>query len=217
MIRTLQLAVASMLGMSLLAASPARAEDKKDDAKGKAAQVMIKGTETHKDVKGKLVLREVDGGVHVTGEISGLTPGKHGFHVHQKGDLSDPKLTSAGGHFNPGGTKHGGPGSGEKHAGDWGNIEANEKGVAKIDETFKGVSLLGEQNGIMGRSIIVHAGPDDLKSDPAGNSGDRIAGGIVEPRRAGAADDAKKKADRTADEVKKGIDDVKKGIDDLKK
>ncbi|QOV88881.1 superoxide dismutase family protein [Humisphaera borealis] len=216
MIRMLQIAAASMLGMSLIAANSARAaDDKKDDAKPAVIVAVIKGTEAHKDIKGRLTFKDVDGGgVHVVGEISGLTPGKHGFHIHQKGDLSDPKLVSAGGHFNPGGTKHGGPGSDEKHAGDWGNIEANDKGVAKIEGTFKGVSLHGEKNGIMGRSVIVHAGADDLKTDPSGNSGDRIAGGVIEAKKPMTKDDAKKSV---SDEAKKTVDDVKKGIDDLKK
>lgn len=215
MIRKLQLAAISMLGLSLLAAPASiAADDKKDDKKPAPVVAIIKGVETHKDVKGRLVLTDVEGGVHVVGEISGLTPGKHGFHVHQKGDLSDPKLASAGGHFNPGNTKHGGPKSEERHAGDWGNIEANEKGVAKVDATFKGVSLHGEKNGIMGRSIIVHAGEDDHKTDPAGNSGDRIAGGIIEVKKQATAEDVKK---GVTDDVKKGIDDIKKGIDDLKK
>ena len=194
MIRMLQLAAASMLGMSLLVANSVKAaDDKKDDAKKPAPVVaVIKGTETHKDVKGRLVFHEVEGGVHVVGEIGGLTPGKHGFHIHQKGDLSDPKLASAGGHFNPGGVKHGGPNTEERHAGDWGNIEANEKGVAKVDGTFKGVSLNGEKNGIMGRSVIVHAGEDDLKTDPSGNSGDRIAGGVIEVKKSVAKEDVKK-------------------------
>jgi len=198
MLRKLQMTVVAMLGMSMLAACSTMAADEKkaDDKaadKGPAAVAVIKGTEAHKDVKGRLVLREVDGGVQVTGQISGLTPGKHGFHVHEKGDLSDPKLTSAGGHFNPGGVKHGGPHSEERHAGDWGNIEADAKGVAKVEGVFKGVSLKGDQNGIVGRSIIVHAGPDDLKSDPSGNSGDRIAGAVIEMQKKAPAKEGDKK------------------------
>lgn len=202
MIRKLRMTVAAMLGMSLLAAGALTAADEKapakPDAKGPAAVAVIKGTEAHKDVKGRLMLRDVEGGVQVSGQISGLTPGKHGFHVHEKGDLSDPKLVSAGGHFNPGGAKHGGPHGEERHAGDWGNIVADDKGVAKVEGVFKGVSLSGEKNGIVGRSIIVHAGEDDLKTDPAGNAGDRIAGAVIQlqkkaPAKEGAGEGAAKK------------------------
>jgi Cu-Zn family superoxide dismutase len=192
---------AAMLSVSLLAGNSLMAADeKKEDTKHAAAVATIAGAAAHKDIKGKLMFKEVEGGVHVTGEITGLTPGKHGFHVHEKGDLSDPKLTSAGGHFNPEGTKHGGPHGDERHAGDWGNIEADEKGVAKIEGTFKGVSLSGEKNGIMGRSVIVHAGPDDLKTDPSGSSGDRVAGGIIETKKTAKKDDkADKKEEKKAE------------------
>lgn len=154
------------------------AADKAAPAK-KTAMVHIKGAGEHK-VTGHLTLTEVEGGVKAAGEISGLTPGDHGFHVHEKGDLSDPKLAGAGGHFNPGKGKHGGPDAHDRHAGDWGNITADAKGVAKVDGVFKGLTLAGEKDGIMGRSVIVHAKADDLKTDPSGNSGDRIAGGVIE-------------------------------------
>jgi Cu-Zn family superoxide dismutase len=151
------------------------------DKAAKTASAHVMGAGDMKDkITGHLKFTDVDGGVHVTGEISGLTPGKHGFHIHEKGDLSDPKLVSAGGHFNPTKHKHGGPDSAEHHAGDLGNITADDKGVAKVDATFKGVSIDAADTGIAGRSVIVHAKEDDLKTDPSGASGDRIAGGKIE-------------------------------------
>ena len=218
MARMLNLMVAGALGFGMLAAGPAYAADaKKTEGTGaadksaggadkaaaaKSATATVVGAGDMKDkIKGKLTFAEAGDGVKVTGEITGLTPGPHGFHVHEKGDLSDPKLVSAGPHFNPDQAKHGGPDSHERHAGDLGNITADDKGVAKVDMTIKGISVAGEKNGIVGRSIIVHAKADDLKTDPSGNSGDRIAGGVIEASKAGAAKGGgKKKGKKKADE-----------------
>lgn len=136
------------------------------------------------NVTGMLTFTEVDGDkVLVIGEIKGLTPStEHGFHIHEKSDLSTPDLSSAGPHFNPSAAKHGGPHSAQRHAGDFGNIKSNSSGVAKVDMTFDGVSLEGA-NGIVGRSVIVHAKADDLATDPSGNSGARIAGGVIEMKK----------------------------------
>lgn len=178
--RSFKWILSGMMGLAIAAGCTTYAADK-DAAKGKTAMAHVMGAGDNKDkISGHLEFHEVADGVHVTGEIKGLTPGKHGFHIHEKGDLSDPALKSAGGHFNPGKHKHGGPDSSEHHAGDFGNITADEKGVAKVDATFKGVSIGGADNGIVGRSVIVHAKEDDMKSDPAGNAGDRIAGGKIE-------------------------------------
>jgi Cu-Zn family superoxide dismutase len=112
-------------------------------------------------------------------DIEGLAPNTmHGFHIHEKGDLSDPELKSAGGHFNPTREKHGGPDTVHHHAGDLGNLSADGSGKAHLEGTVMHVSLGGE-NSILGRSVIIHAKTDDLKSQPAGDSGARIAGGII--------------------------------------
>jgi Cu-Zn family superoxide dismutase len=120
----------------------------------------------------------MEDGVEINGEITGLTPGPHGFHVHQYGDCSsaDPKCHGA--HFNPDKKKHGGPDAEERHVGDLGNIMADESGKATIKMKDKLIALAGPHS-IMSRSIIIHAKADDLKTDPAGNAGDRIAGGVV--------------------------------------
>ena len=121
-----------------------------------------------------------DGQVKVVADLSGLSPNsEHAFHLHDKGDLSAPDLPSAGPHFNPAGTKHGGLHAEHRHAGDLGNIKADADGKAHAEITLEDISLGGE-NSIIGKSIIVHAKADDLKTDPSGNSGDRIAGGIIE-------------------------------------
>ena len=130
--------------------------------------------------RGDLRLAEAPGGVRISGEISGLKPGQHGFHVHAVGDCSAPDAASAGGHFNPTGMKHGGLKSSGRHAGDLGNITADAAGVAKVDVTAPGLSITENQaQSVRGRALVVHADADDEKTDPAGNSGARIACGVV--------------------------------------
>ena len=126
-------------------------------------------------VGGSLTLTQETGGVHVKGKVTGLTPGKHGFHIHQFGDLRDPKGNSVGPHYNPTGAEHGGSHGDHRHVGDMGNIEAGADGVANVDVKAAGVEL----HFILGRSIVVHAKEDDLKTQPSGNSGDRIGIGVI--------------------------------------
>lgn len=184
--RTIHCMLASAIGLSALTLSAplSHSADAPDsahkEAHEKSATATVQGAGEMKDkITGTIKFVEVEGGVKVSGVVKGLTPGKHGFHVHEKGDLSDPALKSAGGHFNPGKHKHGGPEAEEHHAGDWGNITADEKGEAKIVGMFKGVTLNGKEDGIVGRSVIIHAKEDDMKTDPAGNAGDRIAGAAI--------------------------------------
>lgn len=124
-------------------------------------------------------------GDHLTfvADIDGLAPNtEHGFHIHDKGDLSDPELKSAGGHFNPTHEHHGGPNTPHHHAGDLGNLTADANGHAHLEGTVEHATLGGPADtSILGRSVIIHAKPDDEKSDPAGNSGARIAGGVIKP------------------------------------
>jgi len=115
-------------------------------------------------------------GVMVHAVITGLDPNtKHGFHIHDKGDLSAPDLMSAGGHYNPTGHKHGGPEGSERHGGDLGNLTADASGKANYEATIPDITI----DGIVGKSVIVHEKPDDLKTDPSGSSGARIAGGVI--------------------------------------
>ena len=119
---------------------------------------------------------------HVTSikaEVLGLTPGNHGFHIHEIGDCSDPAGKSAGGHFNPAMTDHGGHGAAVRHVGDLGNLEADETGKALLEVTDKMVDFEGA-NSIIGRSVIVHEKEDDLTSQPTGAAGARVACGIIE-------------------------------------
>jgi len=120
------------------------------------------------------------GGVHIHGTITGLDPNSiHAFHIHEFGDASAPDGMSAGGHYNPEHHMHGGPNSPEHHAGDLGNITADSSGTATIDIDAPDLSIAGLKDPIIGRSVVLHAHPDDFVSQPAGNAGPRIAVGII--------------------------------------
>jgi superoxide dismutase, Cu-Zn family len=129
-------------------------------------------------VGGTIVFEQSAGRVHISGKITGLTPGKHGFHVHQYGDITDEaKGESAGGHFNPHNMQHGAPDSRTRHVGDLGNVTADSEGVATIDEYDTMIQLSGPNN-IIGRSLVVHAKADDF-GQPTGNAGGRVAVGVI--------------------------------------
>jgi Cu-Zn family superoxide dismutase len=120
--------------------------------------------------------------VHVTAAIQGLAPGLHGFHIHQNGDCSAPDASSAGGHFNPSGSRHGSPEHAQHHAGDFGNLVADERGMAKLDLTLPSTQLnleVGNAANVLQRGVIVHAMPDDMETQPTGNSGGRLACGVI--------------------------------------
>lgn len=126
-------------------------------------------------VRGAIVLTQTKDGVRLRGRVLGLKPGKHGFHIHEFGDLRSPDGNSAGGHFAPHGHRHGGPNDAKRHAGDLGNITAASNGTATVDVLAKGVKL----HFVVGRAIVVHANADDFKSQPSGNAGPRVALGVV--------------------------------------
>lgn len=126
---------------------------------------------------GEVRFYKVEGGVRVLAKLEGLTPGKHGFHVHEKGDCSAPDASTAGGHFNPGNAPHGAPTADRaaRHAGDLGNLEAGPDGKARYDR----VDTVLDYSQLTGLSVLVHAGEDDFTSQPAGNSGARVACGVI--------------------------------------
>jgi Cu-Zn family superoxide dismutase len=130
-------------------------------------------------VAGTVTFTEVADGVQVQADITGLTPGKHGFHIHEFGDCSSPDGSSAGGHFNPTNKPHAGPDMTERHVGDMGNVEADASGAAKLDYVDHDMSLTNDKLSIIGRSVVIHAKADDLKTQPAGDSGPRVACGVI--------------------------------------
>lgn len=130
-------------------------------------------------VHGVVHFTQMDHQVKVVADLSGFAPNSvHGFHIHEFGDVSDPKGMSAGGHFNPMHFAHAGPSNPHRHAGDLGNIDADAKGNAHLELTLDNVSLGGD-NSILGRSVVVHKDPDDYKTQPTGNAGARLGVGVI--------------------------------------
>eukprot|EP00011_Vannellida_sp_DIVA3-517-6-12_P012165 CAMPEP_0114612086 /NCGR_PEP_ID=MMETSP0168-20121206/4444_1 /TAXON_ID=95228 ORGANISM="Vannella sp., Strain DIVA3 517/6/12" /NCGR_SAMPLE_ID=MMETSP0168 /ASSEMBLY_ACC=CAM_ASM_000044 /LENGTH=153 /DNA_ID=CAMNT_0001823067 /DNA_START=20 /DNA_END=481 /DNA_ORIENTATION=+ len=145
------------------------------------AVCVLKGSE---DGVGGTVRFTTDGnGTRVEAEVSGLAPGKHGFHIHVFGDNTNGCI-SAGGHFNPHGKNHGGPADEDRHVGDLGNIEVGADGTGKLSVTDAQVQL-GGAHSVIGRSIVVHAGEDDLgrgghdDSKTTGHAGGRVMCGVI--------------------------------------
>ena len=141
------------------------------------------GTET-----GSLTFTQTADGVTVWASIEGAPPGAHGLHIHDVGDCSADDFTSAGGHFNPTGAPHGGPGDAERHAGDLGNIEIGEDGTGSLELSSDMLNTWAMDaapagtggHSVVGRGVILHGGADDLVSQPTGAAGARLACGVVE-------------------------------------
>ena len=163
----------SFAGLIALAQTPAA----KSSAPSKAIAVLH--PTSGNEVTGTVTFAPVGDGVQVHAEITGLTPGKHGFHVHEFGDCSAADAASAGAHFNPTNQPHAGPDAAARHRGDMGNVEADASGRAKLDYVDHQISLSTDQNSVIGRSVVVHAKADDLKTQPSGDSGARIACGVI--------------------------------------
>jgi Cu-Zn family superoxide dismutase len=117
--------------------------------------------------------------VAVTARVSGLTPGSHGFHVHEKGDCSSGDGVSAGGHFNPQAKPHAHPTTADRHAGDMPMLVADSYGEATLTVELDVITIGAGATDIVGRSVIVHKDPDDFKTQPTGNSGARVACGVI--------------------------------------
>jgi len=143
-----------------------------------------------KDPQGKTVgtalLKETPKGVRIRLDAKGLPPGLKGIHIHENGQCAAPDFKSAGGHYNPGKTHHGKLSSEGPHLGDLPNLEVKANGQAKFTQMLPGATLKPGENSVRkpgGTAIVIHAGPDDLVSDPSGDSGDRIACGVIpEPK-----------------------------------
>jgi Cu-Zn family superoxide dismutase len=121
--------------------------------------------------------------VRVVANITGLTPNReHGFHVHDAGDCSSGDGMSAKGHFNPLGKPHGNPQSSERHAGDMPVLRSDANGNAKLDTRLDVMTVSAGPNSVVGRGLIVHADPDDYKTQPTGNAGARLACAVIERR-----------------------------------
>lgn len=141
-----------------------------------------------KDAKGarvgEVALLDTPDGVKVTATFTDLPPGEHAFHVHAVGKC-EPPFTSADGHFNPTGKRHGRDNPQGPHLGDMPNITVSQERRGAFEIVLRGASLDGSANGLLdadGASLVVHEGPDDYQSDPAGNAGPPIACGVITAR-----------------------------------
>lgn len=129
---------------------------------------------------GRVTFEQQAGGVMVVVAVTGLPPGsQHGFHVHEKGDCSAPDAMSAGGHFNPTAKPHGQMSMPDHHAGDMNNLTADSAGNARAQFVMPDVTVGAGPNSVVGRAVVVHKDPDDYRTQPTGNSGGRIACGVI--------------------------------------
>jgi len=140
--------------------------------------VAVLESASNSKVTGTVTFTKSGDAVKVVADISGLTPGKHGFHIHEFGDCSAPDAASAGSHFNPTKHQHGAPDATDRHAGDLGNIEADASGKAHLELTDDMMKLSGSDS-IIGHAVIVHEKADDLKTQPTGDAGGRLACGVI--------------------------------------
>ena len=147
-----------------------------------AAQSQVSATlapSAGNNAAGNVVFVQEGRKLFVIAEVTGLKPGPHGFHVHEKGDCSAADFSSAGGHFNPDSQPHGNPATGAHHAGDMPLLVADASGKATARAELRSMTVGGGASDVVGKSVVVHADVDDFRSQPAGNSGARIACGVI--------------------------------------
>ena len=148
-------------------------------AKGPMAEATLAPTKGN-TAAGTMSFKQDGANMLIQGMFSGLTPGAHGFHIHEKGDCSAPDGTSAGGHFNPTGAHHGSPAMADHHLGDLPMLTAGADGTAKFEARMSGMTLADGPMSIVKRGVIIHAQADDFTTQPTGNSGGRVACGVIE-------------------------------------
>ena len=140
-----------------------------------------------KDAKGAsigmaMISAAKDGGISIDLDVKGLTPGEHAIHIHSVAKCEGPGFTTAGPHFNPAAKKHGLQSPDGPHAGDMMNFTVGANGAAKVTVTNKAVTMADGENSIFangGTALMIHAAADDMKTDPGGAAGDRIACGVI--------------------------------------
>jgi superoxide dismutase, Cu-Zn family len=149
---------------------------------GPGAKATLEPTRGHA-ARGMVMFHQQPDGVFIHARVSGLKPGQsHGFHIHEKGDCASGDGMGTGGHFNPTGKPHG-PQDADRHAGDLPALQADGNGQADLRVLLKGLTIGSGATDIVGRGLIVHADPDDYRTQPTGNSGARIACAVIGPMR----------------------------------
>ncbi len=128
---------------------------------------------------GTVIFSKTKNGIQVVSTVTGVKPGKHGIHIHENGDCSAADASSAGAHFNPTQAPHSGPSDFTRHVGDLGNITANKDGSGILTLEIPEIKGFLDWSPIIGRSVVLHEGADDLKTQPSGDSGGRIACGVI--------------------------------------
>jgi len=170
--RSVHFAVAAVALLGACASTPV------EPLRATAQLQPTKGSKTF----GEATFEEADGKIHVVIYVQGLKPGQeHGLHIHEVGDCSSGDGMSTKGHFNPHGKPHARAGTPERHAGDLPSLKADKGGRGKVDALVDVITIAAGPGSIVGRGLIVHADPDDYKTQPTGNAGARIACGVIKP------------------------------------
>ncbi len=152
--------------------------DKKAPVEKVETEVSAKVIDTRGRELGVVTFKTVETGTLVNADLRGLGPNQtHGFHIHENG-ICEGDFESAGDHFNPTGLPHGSPGE-ETHAGDLGNVTSDAEGNANYSYVSQQFTVDATSNGIIGKTVILHSGEDDLKTQPAGDAGWRMGCGVI--------------------------------------
>lgn len=167
-----------LLALSLLALSGGCKTD--SESKPSEASAIIEGRSGRR-ASGFASFTEVPDGVLIVVDIQGAPPGTHGLHIAQYGDCGAANASSAGPHFDPVDTAHGSPDSPVHHAGDLGNIEIDQAGVGHYERTILGLTVRPSPYSVVYRALVLNERADDLKTQPAGDAGARIACGVILP------------------------------------
>ena len=171
----------ALTAAACLTACPPAADTKGDKTASGEGPIAFTAVEARSGstVKGQATFTQTGNRVRVIVEVSGATPGDHGLHVHENGDCSAPDAKSAGNHFNPGNVEHGAPEKMAHHAGDFGNLTVGADGSGKLELLTDQISVTPGTVSVVGRALVLHEKPDDIVTQPSGNSGNRIGCGVI--------------------------------------